>query len=232
MLIPALTIDENKYCKPVPSSTPLFKAIKESLSNKNFIYFLIATFSFSTALNLIISGLMFFVTVLCNIPTSEGSMMVIFLVFLSLLFYPVINMLAKKYSEKKIMIYSFILLALVFAGIAMLGKLPVPPKYLIYLLIGLTSFPLASLGILPTALLARLVSLDKIKSGDSREGTFFAVNYFAVKLGQTIGIALFALLTIYGKDPGHDWGLRLSAICGCILCLAAGVVFRGYKETD
>jgi GPH family glycoside/pentoside/hexuronide:cation symporter len=173
---------------------------------------------------------MFFVTVLCGIPTSEGSQMVIFLVLLSLLFYPVINLLAKKHSEKKIMIISFIMLAFVFAGIALLGKLPVSPKFLIYLLIGITSFPLASLGILPIALLARLVSADKIKSGDSREGTFFAVNYFAVKLGQTLGISLFALLTIYGKDPGHDWGLRLSAICGCILCIMAGVVFRGFKE--
>ncbi len=232
MLVPIFTIDENKYCNPVPSSTPLLKALRESFSNSNFRYFLVATFSFSTALNLITSGLLFFVTVLCGMAPSDGSRLVIFLVFLSLLFYPVINILAKLYNEKRIMVISFFILAFVFSGIAVLGKVPVLVKPFFYVLIAITSFPLASLGILPNALLARLSSEDKAKSGDSREGTFFAVNYFAVKLGQTLGISLFAILTIYGKDPGHDFGLRLSGVFGFFLCILAGLVFIRFKENN
>jgi GPH family glycoside/pentoside/hexuronide:cation symporter len=59
---------------------------------------------------------------------------------------------------------------------------------------------------------------------------FFAVKYLFVKLGQTLGIALFAFLTVYGKDPGHDYGLRLNGICGAVLCLLAIVFFSRFRE--
>lgn len=59
---------------------------------------------------------------------------------------------------------------------------------------------------------------------------FFAVKYLFVKLGQTLGIALFAMLTIYGKDPGHDFGLRLNGVVGFALCILALLFFTRFKE--
>jgi len=56
------------------------------------------------------------------------------------------------------------------------------------------------------------------------------VKFLFVKLGQTLGIALFAFLTIYGKDPGHDLGLRLNGICGFVLCLFALLFFTRFRE--
>jgi len=50
-------------------------------------------------------------------------------------------------------------------------------------------------------------------------------------VGQTFGLALFAMLTIYGKDPGHDFGLRLSGVFGCMLCVLAALIFTGFKDT-
>ena len=99
-----------------------------------------------------------------------------------------------------------------------------------YVLLLGASFPLAALGILPNAILAEIAQDDAIKTKENREGMFFAVKYLFVKLGQTLGIALFAFLTVYGKDPGHDRGLRLNGICGFILCLLALLFFTGFKE--
>jgi len=59
---------------------------------------------------------------------------------------------------------------------------------------------------------------------------FFAVKYLFVKMGQTLGSALFAFLTIYGKDPGNDYGLRLNGLCGFVLCLLAMLFFSRFKE--
>ncbi|CAK9253497.1 unnamed protein product [Sphagnum jensenii] len=39
---------------------------------------------------------------------------------------------------------------------------------------------------------------------------YFGMRALFQKLGQTLGIMAFAMLTLYGKDPGHDYGLRLS----------------------
>jgi len=231
MLIPVLTIDEKKYCRALPSSTPLLKALKESLSNRNFLFFIIAVFSYSMALNLITNGMMYFVTVLCHIDASQGSNLIGFMILTALLFFPVINLLAKCIGEKRVLVVSFIILGAVFAGISLLGKLPATPIVQLYILLGVAGFPVASLGILPNALLARIASDNSASTGDNKEGTFFAVNFFSVKVGQTFGLALFAMLTIYGKDPGHDFGLRLSAIFGCALCMLAAFIFTAFKDT-
>jgi GPH family glycoside/pentoside/hexuronide:cation symporter len=100
----------------------------------------------------------------------------------------------------------------------------------IYILVISASFPLASLGILPNAILAEIAQNDAKRTGENREGMFFAVKFLFVKLGQTLGIALFAFLTVYGKDPGNDYGLRLNGICGCVLCLLAIVFFSRFRE--
>jgi GPH family glycoside/pentoside/hexuronide:cation symporter len=92
------------------------------------------------------------------------------------------------------------------------------------------AFPLASLGILPNAILAEIAQKDAASSGENREGMFFAVKYLFVKLGQTLGIALFAFLTLYGKDPGHDYGLRLNGLCGFVLCILAFSFFSRFRE--
>jgi GPH family glycoside/pentoside/hexuronide:cation symporter len=122
------------------------------------------------------------------------------------------------------------LLSLIFVAIFFLGKFPISADAQIYILVLAASFPLASLGILPNAILAEIAERDAKLTGENREGMFFAVKYLFVKLGQSLGIALFAFLTIYGKDPGHDYGLRLNGICGFVLCVAALLVFTRFKE--
>jgi GPH family glycoside/pentoside/hexuronide:cation symporter len=118
----------------------------------------------------------------------------------------------------------------IFIMIYFLGHLPASPKTQIFSLVICAGFPLASLGILPNAILAEIAQEDTVRTGENREGMFFAVKYLFVKLGQTLGIALFAFLTVYGKDPGHDQGLRLNGVCGMVLCLLAVVFFSRFKE--
>jgi GPH family glycoside/pentoside/hexuronide:cation symporter len=72
MLIPVFVIDEKRYTTGKPSHLPLLKAIKATFGSRNFKYFLISDFSYYMALSIISSGLLFFVTVLLNLPESIG----------------------------------------------------------------------------------------------------------------------------------------------------------------
>jgi GPH family glycoside/pentoside/hexuronide:cation symporter len=182
------------------------------------------------ALSIISSGLLYFVTVLLGLPESEGGMLMGTMVLVSLVFYPLINWLAVRWGKKPVVLISFGVLSMLFIAIYFLGRLPVSAHVQIYTLVICAAFPLASLGILPNAILAEIAQQDAAETGENREGMFFAVKYLFVKLGQTLGIALFAFLTIYGKDPGHDHGLRLNGICGMVLCLLAFVFFSRFKE--
>ncbi|MES2278616.1 MAG: MFS transporter [Bacteroidota bacterium] len=230
MLIPVLAIDEKLYSDSKPTHLPLLPAIKKTFSNRNFKYYLISDFSYYMALSIISSGLLYFVTVLLGQPATKGGMMMGVMVLTSLLFYPLIIYLSKKIGKKPIVMFSFALLSLIFIAIFFLGKLPLSANVQIYGLALCASFPLASLGILPNAILAEIAERDAKLTGENREGMFFAVKYLFVKLGQSLGIALFAFLTIYGKDPGHDYGLRLNGVFGFVLCVAAMLVFSRFKE--
>jgi glycoside/pentoside/hexuronide:cation symporter, GPH family len=230
MLIPVLTIDERRYSTSKPSHLPILPAIRKTFANPNFRYYLISDFSYYMALSIISSGLLYFVTVLLGLPESEGGMMMGTMVLVSLVFYPLINHLAARWGKKPVVLFSFALLSVIFVGVYFLGRLPASPHVQIYTLLICAAFPLAGLGILPNAILAEIAQQDAAESGENREGMFFAVKYLFVKLGQTLGIALFAFLTIYGKDPGHDRGLRLNGVCGMVLCLLAFVFFSRFKE--
>ncbi|HEY8969925.1 MAG TPA: MFS transporter, partial [Puia sp.] len=225
-------IDERRYSNSKPSRLPLWSAIRKTFANRNFRYYLISDFSWYMALSIISSGLLYFVKVLLRLPESMSGMLTGVMVVVSLVFYPLINWLAGAWGRKPIVLFSFVLLGALFIAIYFLGRFPMSPTFQIYALVILAAFPLASLGILPNAILAGIAQRDAARTGENREGMFFAVKYFFVKLGQTLGISLFAWLTIFGKDPDHDLGLRLNGVCGCALCIAAFVFFSRFQEKD
>lgn len=230
MLITVLAIDEKKYCVSKPHSVPLKKALKETLSNKDFLLFIVADFAYFIAVTIITSGLMYFVTVLLQLPETIGNKLMIMMILVSFLFYPLINILAKKIGKKIIIVFSLVLLSVIFLGIFFLGKVNLGAEMQIYLLIAFAAIPLASLNILPNAILAEIIEKDRLQTNENKEAVYFAVRYFFVKIAQTIGIALFAMFLIYGKDVGNDFGIRLNGILGFVLCLLAALFFTRFKE--
>ena len=230
MVLPILFIREKDYSEGKPTHIALIPAIKNTFRNSNFKYYLISDFSYYTALSIISSGLLYFVTVLLKLPESNGGMFMGIMVVLSLLFYPFINYGAKRFGRKPLVLTAFAVLSLIFVAIYFLGRLPFSPLMQMFILVICASFPLAALGILPNAILADIAQNDTLETGENHEGMFFAVKYLFVKLGQTLGIAIFAMLTIYGKDPGNDFGLRLNGVVGFALCILALLFFSRFKE--
>ena len=47
---------------------------------------------------------------------------------------------------------------------------------------------------------------------------------------MTVGIMLFTILTVWGKDPGDDLGIRLNGFVGSAFCVLAGLTFLLFKE--
>ena len=231
MILPVIAIKEKDYFVAKPTHIPLIPAIRNTFRNTNFKYYLISDFAYYIALSIISSGLLFFVTVLLGLPDSDGGKFLGLMVVLSLVFYPAVNYGAKRFGKKPLVLIAFVLLSINFVTIYFLGKLPFSPALQMYILVIIGSFPLAALGILPNAILADIAQQDTNKTGENHEGMYFAVKYLFVKLGQTTGIAIFAMLTVYGKDPGHDYGLRLNGVVGFVLCIIALLLFSRFKES-
>jgi glycoside/pentoside/hexuronide:cation symporter, GPH family len=178
MLIPILTIDEKKYSTSVPSTVPLKAALRQILGNRNFRLFIVADFAYWIGITFITSGLIYFVTVLLELPESIGNKLMITLVLVSFVFYPIINILARKIGKKIIVVLSFLILGVVFCGIYFLGTFDSDPEKQIYLLIIIAAIPMASLNILPTVILADIIERDSKQTGENKEGIYFAGRFF------------------------------------------------------
>jgi glycoside/pentoside/hexuronide:cation symporter, GPH family len=152
------------------------------------------------------------------------------MVLSSFLFYPLVNLLARKVGKKILVVISFLFMSFVFLGIYFFGNMPLSAEAQAYMLVLFYSVPLAFLGVLPNAILADIAGHDALKTGEAKEGMYFAARTLMQKFGQTFGIFIFAALLTLGKDPGNDLGVRLSGIVGFLLCFAAGVVFTRYQE--
>lgn len=232
MFLPVLTIDERKYTNPEPSSIPMGEALGRTFRNPHFFYYVIADMTYFTATTIVNTGLLYYTTVLLGLSEATAGTMLVLLIAVSFVCYPFVNLLARRVGKKPLIVGSLLALSAVFVAIYFLGRYPLPPMTQAILLVLLYAVPLAPMAILPNAVLGDIAEHDAQRSGVRQEGMYFAARSVLQKLGVTLGIVIFAGLTAFGRNPGDDLGIRLSALVGFAFCLIAGLVFARYNERE
>ena len=230
LYFPVLSIDEKLYCPGKPARITFGASLRAALGNYNFRLFLFADFSYFMAVAIISSGMLYYLKVLLGLEESMSSSVFGLMILVSLLFYPLILNISKRVKKKWLVSFALILLGIIFLTIFFLGNLPLHPKIQIYLFALLASLPVAILGIIPYAIIAEIAQLDSLKTGIAKEGMYFAVRNFFYKLGMTAGIMIFTILTLWGKDPGNDFGIRMNGLVGFSCCIIAGLTFMLFRE--
>jgi GPH family glycoside/pentoside/hexuronide:cation symporter len=227
---PVISIDERILCPGKPARVSFMGSLKAALGNYNFRLFLFADFSYFLAIAIISSGMLYYLKVLLGLEEAMGSSVFGLMIVVSLLFYPLIVNISRRIQKKWLVSFALVFLGVIFLAIFFLGNLPFPPRAQIYLFALLASLPVAILGIIPYAIIAEIAQLDSLKTGLAKEGMYFAVRNFFYKLGMTAGIMIFTILTLWGKDPGDDLGIRLNGLVGFVSCVIAGLTFLLFRE--
>lgn len=230
MALPAFTINEKKYCLPAVNEESILQSLGKALRNRNFLVFALTDSAYFMSIGIITTGLMYYTKSLLLQEESTGTILMGVMVVVTLIFYPVVNFAEKKFSKKRMMILSFLAMVAVFGCIFNLGRFPFPLFTQGLMLMVVFGIPDSFLGILPNTVIADIANADTQKTGQNNEGMYFGMRALFQKFGQTLGIMVFAMLTLYGKDPGHDFGLRLSGVVGAVLCFSAAMVYTQYKE--
>lgn len=230
MAVPAWSIDEKRYCRAQPSDESFFKALRTTLRDHNFRVFIAADFAYYMAVAVIVNSLMFYVKVLLRLPEKDGPLGMAVMVLVSLIYYFFIKQLEQRFGRKRLVIFSFFFMSLIFVMVYFFGQLPFSGRTQLIGLGLFFSLPLTLLGVLPNAIIAGIAADDAKKTGIQKEGMYFAVRYMFVKMGQTLGFSVSAMLTLFGKDIGNDYGIRLTGVVGAILCVLAGFVFFSFRE--
>jgi GPH family glycoside/pentoside/hexuronide:cation symporter len=228
--VTAFLLDEKKYATEGASKYGVLDALKITMGNHNFRIFVLADATYFLSIAIIAAGLLYYLKAMLNLNEALGGAFMLALVIITMAFYALVDWLGTRYSKKIMMIIAFSVSAVVFSEIFFLGRFPFPAIYQAALLVLTFGVPNAFLQILPNTVIADIASAASKNGSSNTEGMFFGIRAFFQKIGQTFGVTLFAMLITFGKDPGHDMGLRLSGVAGSLFCIIAAVAYTQYKE--
>lgn len=228
MQIPVFAIREKEYVNSKPTEGTAISSLVKTFRNREFRIFVASDIFYWIGLTMFQTGLPFFVTSLLALPESMSTVFFVAMTALSLLFYVPVNLLTRKLGKRNLVLLAFIIFAACFGYTALMGEgLLIPPVAQGFLLVAAAAFPMAIFGILPQAMVADISESDAKKTGENREGMFYAARTFAFKLGQSVSMLLFTALATIGSG---GTGYRVVAASSCALSTIGGVILFFYNE--
>ena len=239
LLIPCFRLKEKDFVDAQPSESNAVKSLVNTFRNRNFRRFAASDIAYWIGLTLFQTGLPFFVKVSMQLDEFYTTVFLGGMTILSACFYPFVSRMVQKHGKKKLVIRGFLGLALAYVITALIGVVPgftgIIPGVLIVLI---SAFPMALLGIIPQAIVADVAEQDALLTGEKREGMFFAARTFAMKFGQSIAMLVFTSLAVLGTTQdltsndltASPVGLRIVAVVAVIFCVLGAVILAAYDE--
>lgn len=230
LLIPVFTIDEKRYCESIPSDIKMIESIKATFRNREFTIFVMSDLVYWVAITVFQNALLYYITVLLDRPEEMLGILFILLGVGSFIFYAPVNLLAKKFGKKKLLIFAFVMFIVAYTYSIFLGKLPFSPSLQAYILVIIASIPMAIFGILPNVVIADIAEYDGIMTGTRREGMFFGTRTFVSKIGQMISMLILSALLLLRQNGNNEIGIRLTAVFAAVFCVIGLILLLMYNE--
>ncbi len=228
LFVPTFTIREKDYINAIPSNDNAFISLAKTFRNGDFRIFVGSDVLYFVALTIFQTGLPFFVTSLMKLPETMTTILYVAMTLLSFANYPAVNLLAHRLNKKRLVLFGFCGLSTAYIITAISGLFGVGGLIWGVLVVAIAAFPMATLGILPQAIVADIAQADSITTGEKREGMFFAARTFAFKLGQSISMLIFTAFASIHPETGM--GYRIAAITAAAICLIGALILSFYNE--
>ena len=202
-IIPPLvvfSITREKPADELPPSLPFMEALKQTLSNHPFrmvmgLYLL----SWTTA-SIQAAVLIYFANYHMRVP-EQANYFVLVAEGSAILFIPLIVKLSQRFDKRRAFIIGSISWVIVLLGIS---ALPSSQLTLAYLLAALAGFGIATAYVVPWSMVPDVVEYDEVRSGQRREGSYYAFASFFQKLATAAalwGMAQALAFTGYITPP-------------------------------
>lgn len=242
MLLPVIFIKESVYCEKHVSNEGSFEALISAFRNRNFRFFVVSDLSYWLAVTFVQTGISFYVIMLLQLPEAVASTMLLVMFLCSFLFYVPIGIVARKIGKKRLLSIAFIVYIAATLLIATWGFFPLNSTLQGYIVMIIIAFPMAVFGILPNAMVADIADADGINTGNFKAAVFFGARTFMSKLGQSLTLFLFPLVSTIGvktavavsSAAGESavtvFGVRLTAIVAAVGLLIGLVLLLVYNE--
>jgi len=229
LLTPIFVREESISDKEIPS-VGITTSLKLTLSNKNFVYYLLFYNAIWFGINTLTIALPYITEVLLQRGAEESGFMIAGAFVLALIFTPLIPRLTLRFGGKRVLQMSSVLFSILLILTGLFGKfIPYLGAFVVVVLAGI---PLAVLFVIPNAMLADIAELDGIERGQRREGMFFGVQGLVIKI--VIGLSSFIiplLFKSFGYSIENPLGLQLCGPIAGLTALGAVLFLNKYSIT-
>jgi len=218
-----------------PSSVgalPLWVSLKVTFTNRAFLVFVLANLAVQTGFALVTATVPFYAKYLLHLPEEETA-----LLYAAILLPSLIAMFAWGYVLKRVPPRRAVIAALAYLS-ALLVSFFFVTNLAFALAAGmLFGFGLAGVVILLDVLLAEVIDDDALRSGVRREGIYYGVNGFVIRLSVTLQAILTGAVLTFGGYVPHAAAqlptallaiLSLMGIFPTFFLLGAILFFRGF----
>jgi GPH family glycoside/pentoside/hexuronide:cation symporter len=207
-------------------------ALKGTVSNRQFLYFLPTFVLFQAAVGMVIAWVPFFVAeVLGGSDQGRGTALLagialVAMLLSSLVLWRLGNAKGKRWVYSLSLLSATVYLPLLFFA----GFVPGVSNFIQGVAMAcLAGLPMAGVNLLPRAITADITDYDALRTGMRREGMFYATQELFEKIGASVSPLLLSLVLLLGDTREDPLGLRLvGPVAGGITFLGFWI-FRGYR---
>jgi len=189
-IIPPLivfTITTELPAEELPEPPPLRESLRQTLGNQPFRMVMgLYLMSWTTA-SVIAAVLVYFANYYLSVP-DQANYFVLVAQGSAILFIPITVWISKVLDKRLAFIIGTVAWMLVMLGIFSIGPQQVG---FAYILAGLSGFGIATAYVVPWAMIPDVVEYDQVRTGQRREGSYYAFASFFQKLAT--GAALWAM---------------------------------------
>ncbi len=224
-------VDEKRYCRSHPSTIALKESFIRTVSNRNFLIYLIGYMALWFYFNILRSTSVSMAIILAEGGEAFASLLFIIVIGTAALCFPLAAYLAPRVGKKRLMLTA--LLGFVLSGVlfALTGITPIPAKGWMLFAGIVSAFSVAVVIIIPNVMLSEISQRDAHTSGEHREAMFFGVQGFFMKLNLGLSGAVIAgFYTVFGRDIAQPLGVRLTPLVGAAVALVGFFVMLAYRE--
>jgi len=235
LFLAAFSFREQRHCRPVNSrQAALREALVQALKIPPFRRFVSGEVFMQFAMNLVTVGMMYFTVVIFQEEERFMTVLAALLLGSALLAFPKMNAAAKKRGKAKILTYSSLTLALCGLAIFLMSfNMTGIFFYLSLAVFTLAGVPAAAFSILVNPTIAEIARSEAAKTGERREGIFFAARAVPIKITIALAGGIFGfLLSTFGRDVSDPLGVQLTILLIALSSLAGFFIFRRYPEEE
>jgi GPH family glycoside/pentoside/hexuronide:cation symporter len=220
--------------RPLGKPMGAIEGLKATFQNKQFMIVFISTLFVHVCYQMLLINFPYFVTLVLG--KSEGDVGIFqgVLILVMALTGPVWMWLNKRRTQRWLLNFSMIGLALMVAlGFLVGGTTTIPLDVQGYLLVILIGATLGGYLIVIYALMGNVADYDEMLTGRRREAIYYGTFSFAIGLGGSLGALVLPMLyKTFGYTHAKPLGVRLAFLVMALFVVIGFFIFQKYRLGD